>query len=427
MYLLGTANYTINDWDDYEIVSPPSHGALTGSGFKRIYTPDPGFAGVDSIRFRLSTAGNYTNEATIRIYVDDITGRIDRLSFDSYSLRACVRDAADNQNAVFPADITQLECSGSTLLVGGTKYFWLEDTIDNCIGCDFGIRLGSIQGIQLFDQLQKLDIAKGSLSDLSPLSSLLNLTELHLPSVVTSDTTALSQLNNLTSLSFDSETISDFDGVAGLTGLEAFSLSGITNPEFDMSSIADVSWPDLERLWLSGNFSDIDGLEAAGLDSLTEFDLLSFEPFSMTALTSSALPTIRSLSIYLSGNQSLQGWAGNEFDQLERLSISGFDLVDLSALVQNNWPNLETLTIAASLDMTALTGTDGLELPSLKTLDVSAVRNLNDVSELLTWSLPQIETIIMTRAQGVLPCDALAAVEAQFPQANVQSNIMCLE
>ena len=55
----------------FEIVQGPGHGALTGSGANRMYTPAAGFAGSDSFTWRLYDGLDYSNVATITVKVVD--------------------------------------------------------------------------------------------------------------------------------------------------------------------------------------------------------------------------------------------------------------------------------------------------------------------------------------------------------------------
>ena len=55
---------------DVEIVSPPSHGALAGSGPARTYTPNPGFTGQDRFTWRASGDGWTSNTASVVIYAN---------------------------------------------------------------------------------------------------------------------------------------------------------------------------------------------------------------------------------------------------------------------------------------------------------------------------------------------------------------------
>ncbi len=56
----------------YSIVTPPAHGALSGSGASQTYTPTANYNGPDSFTFRASDGVNDSNIATVSITVDPV-------------------------------------------------------------------------------------------------------------------------------------------------------------------------------------------------------------------------------------------------------------------------------------------------------------------------------------------------------------------
>ena len=53
----------------YVIVAPPQHGAVTGSGASRTYTPAAGYSGPDAFTFRVNDGGLDSNVATVSVTV----------------------------------------------------------------------------------------------------------------------------------------------------------------------------------------------------------------------------------------------------------------------------------------------------------------------------------------------------------------------
>ena len=53
----------------YSIVDQPAHGALSGSGASRTYTPDPNFNGPDSFTFKANDGSADSNTATVSLTV----------------------------------------------------------------------------------------------------------------------------------------------------------------------------------------------------------------------------------------------------------------------------------------------------------------------------------------------------------------------
>ncbi|MCO5315805.1 MAG: Ig-like domain-containing protein [Solirubrobacterales bacterium] len=54
----------------YSISTPPAHGSISGSGASRTYTPDPGYAGLDSFVFEANDGYGGTGTATVNLRVD---------------------------------------------------------------------------------------------------------------------------------------------------------------------------------------------------------------------------------------------------------------------------------------------------------------------------------------------------------------------
>lgn len=58
------AAFDASDASDYQIVTPPRHGRITGAGADRVYTPEAGFTGWDQFQWRMGAS----NVATTEIY-----------------------------------------------------------------------------------------------------------------------------------------------------------------------------------------------------------------------------------------------------------------------------------------------------------------------------------------------------------------------
>ena len=157
--------------------------------------------------------------------------------------------------------------------------------ISNLAGIEHAINLTVLYlGDEIVeDQL----INSNSISDLSPLAGLTNLTGLWLSSNPISDISPLAGLTNLTELWLGRNSISDISAVAGLTNLTELwlysnpisdispvaGLTNLTKLVIDSNSISDISplagLTNLTELWLSINsISDISAV--AGLTNLTE-------------------------------------------------------------------------------------------------------------------------------------------------------------
>ena len=156
-------------------------------------------------------------------------------------------------------------------------------------------------------------INSNSVSNLSPLSGLTNLTRLTINFDALTDISPLSGLTSLTGLFLWDNSITDISAVAGLTNLTELSLG--SNNITDISPLAGLN--HLTGLWLNGNnITDISAL--AGLTNLT---WLHLEDNAITDLSS------------LSG-----------LTNLETLELFGNDLSDISPL--SGLTNLATLGLA---------------------------------------------------------------------------------
>ena len=151
--------------------------------------------------------------------------------------------------------------------------------------------VSDISALAELTNLTVLNLRFNSVSDISALAGLTNLTELWLQSNTIPDISALAGLTNLTELWLQSNTISDISALAGLTNLtelylggnsvsDISVLAGLTNlTELDLggNSVLDISvlagLTNLTKLYLGGrSVSDISVL--AGLTNLTELYLL---------------------------------------------------------------------------------------------------------------------------------------------------------
>jgi len=56
----------------YQIITPPTHGTLTGSNNDRVYTPASGFTGTDSFTWRVSDSLVWSNQATYTLTVSPL-------------------------------------------------------------------------------------------------------------------------------------------------------------------------------------------------------------------------------------------------------------------------------------------------------------------------------------------------------------------
>ena len=197
-------------------------------------------------------------------------------------------------------------------------------------------------------------VNSSTVSDLSPLSGLTNLTSLKLDSNNISDVSALSELVYLTSLNLNGNNISDITPLSGLTNLTLLKLS--SNNISDVSALSELVYLTLLNL-SSNTISDITALSA--LRNLTWLNLSSNTISDITPLSGSTNLT------------SLHLWEN---------TIS--DIAPLSGLKNLNTLNLDFNNIS---DITPLS-----ELTQLTRLRIHS-NNISDISPLLALNLTGTE------------------------------------
>ena len=123
--------------------------------------------------------------------------------------------------------------------------------------------ISDISPLARLNNVEILELGHNSISDISPLANLTNLTRLYLNNNSISDISPLANLTNLTRLYLNNNSISDISPLANLTNLTRLFLD--TNPISDISPLANLT--NLEGLFLNNNsISDISPL--AGLNNL---------------------------------------------------------------------------------------------------------------------------------------------------------------
>ena len=175
-------------------------------------------------------------------------------------------------------------------------------------------------------QLTSLDLENNSIADISSLSGLTNLTFLSLGRNSITDISPLEGLYQLTDLQLGADSISDLSPLVGLTNLIRLSLQG--NSTSDLSPLAGLT--NLTRLSLQGNsISDLSPL--AGLTNLTELFLRGDSISDLSPL--SGLTNLTFLSL---GRNSISDISPLEgLTNLRWLYLSGNSISDISPLVAN--------------------------------------------------------------------------------------------
>ena len=190
--------------------------------------------------------------------------------------------------------------------------------------------ISDVSPLTTLTQLGYVDLSNNAISDVSPLTTLTQLTEINLSGNPISDISDLSTLMQLRVLQFyNCGTISDISGLSTLTQLQLLNLRG--NTISDVSSLTPLT--QLQRLYLSDNtISDISPLTP--LTQLTELDL-----GGNTISDISPLAGLTQLEILRLWNNNISDISGlSTLTQLRSLWLSGNAVADVSPLMGLDLP-----------------------------------------------------------------------------------------
>ena len=201
-------------------------------------------------------------------------------------LRAVIEQALDKASGatITPSDMARLRRLDAR-----------NANISNLTGLEGATNLTRLDLGAEFVEAELRVINSNSVSDLSPVAGLINLTNLTLGGNNISDISSLSGLTNLTWLSLGDNDISDISPLSGLTNLGGLSLGD--NDISDISAVAGLT----NLTWLSLDNNNISNISAvAGLTNLT---WLSLNDNSITDI--SPLAGLTRLRWCLLGNNSI--------------------------------------------------------------------------------------------------------------------------
>ena len=202
-----------------------------------------------------------------------------------------------------------------------------------------------------FANLQRLDLNRTSVSDISSLSGLVNLERLFLNNTQVSDISSLSGLTNLEKLLLSYTQVSDISSLSALTNLKELSLYN--------TQVSDIS-------------------SLSGLTNLQELYLYNTQVSDISSL--SALTNLEWLFLYntqVSDISSLSGLTNLEWLVLENTQVS--DISSLSGLTNLEWLVLENTQVS---DISSLSGLTNLQYLYLENTQVSDVSSLSDLTKL---------------------------------------------
>ena len=214
-----------------------------------------------------------------------------------------------------------------------------------------GNNISDIMPVSGLVNLNELNIGGTNISDISPVSRLISLKHLYFREANVSDLSPVAGLINLESLDFSFNNVSDLSPVAGLINLKYIGF-GANKGVSDISAFAGLI--SLESIYFGGRFTDISPI--AGLINLK--------------------------SIVTWGNRFSDLSPLTKLTKLERVDICGSaasDLTPLSGLTNLKELYLVSNEIADISPLAVLTGLNRLNLGDNDISDISPVARLNNL------------------------------------------------
>ena len=275
-------------------------------------------------------------------------------------LRAVIEQALDKASGatITPSDMARLRRLDAR-----------NANISNLTGLEGATNLTALDLGAEFVEAERRSINSNSVSDLSPLVGLVNLTDLTLGDNNISDISPLAGLTNLTWLWLPDNSISDISSLSGLTNLTGLGL--MDNNISDLSPLSGLT----NLTWLilgDNNISDLSPL--SGLTNLTNLDLRdsSISDISVVA----GLTKLTSLSLQGNNISDISPIAG--LTNLIRLFLGGNSISDISPVA--GLTNLTTLNLVDN-DISDISPIAGLINLRFLILDNNSIFDLSPLVE----------------------------------------------
>ncbi|MDH5802552.1 MAG: leucine-rich repeat domain-containing protein [Gammaproteobacteria bacterium] len=377
----------------------------------------------------------------------------------------------DSVNLDAITDTTLRSCVEANLAAGATVFDLLNLNCRNRY-------ISSMDGLEQFTNLQRLDMSNANLNDLTPIRNLTNLTALYLSECGEcgnnrfSDLTPLSELVNLTELDLSMTRVQDLTGLENLASLDRLWLSGnsvsdisplrnltsLTELYLESNQIVDISWlQDLTNLQiLELQFNQVVNIASLqGMSSLQTLGLRANQVVDISAISS--LPNLVFLDLYSNRIRqvSLSGMAGLEildlgFNRIQTLSLTGdmpalthlwaqnnyitsisftgsFPLLGIIDLYANNIKDVSAFSSLAALSTLGLSNNivenvaSLAGLSSLRYLDLSNNNVMSGVDQFNSETTPNILSISLN-GNSALSCATLAGLDSSLDQGNGSVN-----
>jgi Leucine-rich repeat (LRR) protein len=308
---------------------------------------------------------------------------------------------------IFPGDvfsIIELDASGLGITdITGIEHFVSLEVLDLGKRYDNGYCYNYISDISVLSRLRKLTelhLSSNQIEDISPLYLLKSLRELNLIYNQITDLSSLRNLVNLESLRLYGNQIVDISSLGNLVSLRYLYL--IDNQIIDISSLGNLV--NLRYLYLNNNqivdissLSNLVNLESLHLynnqivDISSLSNLVNLESLYLYNNQIVDMPSLSNLVnlryLYLNNNQIVDISSLSNLVNLEYLNLDYNQIVNISSL--NNLVNLEYLRLASNgiVDIYSLLQNLGLDDGDF----ISLYRNPLDTTSINTY-IPELES-----------------------------------
>ena len=314
------------------------------------------FAGAFGSRVSPSDAGETVNiaDANLRAVIADSLGKADNAPITRAEMATLTDIAAPNKGV---RNLTGLEYATNLQRLGLGRARMDGSFVNSNV-------ISNLSPLSNLINLTYLSLTSNRISDISALSNLINLTDLHLGGNVTiSDISALTNLSSLTRVNLWGNSISDISALASLSKLKHLHLHGN-----ELRGTIPVALGNLENLeWLSLSRNELRGTIPEELGNMENLEVLSLRGNQLSGAIPVALGSLSNLTfLSLHGNE-LDGAIPVELGNLENLEWLSLFGNQLSGAIPVELGSLSNLT-HLSLGGNELSGAIPVELGNLSNL-----------------------------------------------------------
>ena len=283
------------------------------------------------------------------------------------NLRAAIKQALGSwgRTSVTVADMARL-----TSLIGPNAHIRVLTGLEHATNLRV-LNLGAE-----YIEAEERSINSNSVSDISPIAGLTNLTTLNLTNNSVADISPIAGLTKLTWLYLTNNSVTDISPIAGLTNLKTLSL--INNSVADISPIAGLT--KLKKLYLNSN-SIADISPVAGLTKLTVLILTNNSVTDISPIV--GLTNLTTLNLTNNSVTDISPVAGlTKLTVLNLTNNSVTDISPIAGLTNLTWLYLKNNSIADISPVAGLTKLTVLNLNSNSVIAISSVAGLTNLTTL---------------------------------------------